>query len=112
MQMRQQVTQTGPAREGKEQDRPRRWLRRACFVLAGAETVLLTLFMGVTIDAALSSDPLSRSIGRGMAILTAVPLVAFVAPALALAILDRWLPASLVLAGLAVPVSMLFWRFA
>ena len=63
-------------------------------------------------SAALSSDPLGRAIGGGMAGLTAVPLGALALPALALAAIDRWLVAALALASLAVPVSILPWRFA
>jgi hypothetical protein len=104
--------QTRPLRENGEQHRPRRWLRRVCFVLAGAETALLILFIAVMADAALSSDPLGSAIGRGMAALTAVTLVVFAMPALVLAVLDRWLLAALMLAGLAVPISILLWRLA
>src|SRR5215470_15002757 len=96
---------TSHQRERGNRDRPWHWLRRACFVLAAIETGLLILFMGVMAGAALSSDPLGSAIGRGMAGLTAVPLLLFALPALTLAAADRSLPAALALAGLAVPVS-------
>jgi hypothetical protein len=99
-------------RESGEQDRPWRWLRRACFVLAAVETGLLILFMGVMAGAALSSDPLGSAIARGAAGLTAAPLLLFALPALTLAAADRWLPVALALAGLAVLVSILLWRLA
>jgi len=103
---------TGHQRGSEEQDHRRRWLRRSCFVLAAVETGLLVLFVAVMVRAALSSDPLGSAIGRGMAGLTAVPLLLFALPALALAVADRCLLAALTLASLAVPVSILLWLLA
>jgi ABC-type proline/glycine betaine transport system permease subunit len=90
----------------------RLWLRYACLVLAGIETVLLTLYAAIMVGMGLSSDALGSEIGKGMAGLTANPLLAFALPALVLAVLDRWLLTALTLASLGVPVSILLWRFA
>jgi hypothetical protein len=93
-------------------NRPRLWLRRACIVLAGVETVALTGYAGIMVTLAFSSDPLGSAIGRGMVVLTAVPLVGLALPAPVLAILDRWQLMALTLATLVVPVSILLWRLA
>jgi ABC-type proline/glycine betaine transport system permease subunit len=90
----------------------RLWLRYACLVLAGIETVLLTLYATIMVGMGLSSDALGSAIGKGMAGLTAIPLLAFALPALVLAVLDRWLLTALSLASLGVPVSILLWRLA
>ena len=90
----------------------RLWLRYACLILAGIETALLTLYAAIMVGAGLSSDALGCAIGKGMAGLTAIPLLAFALPALVLAALDRWLLTALTLASLGVPVSILLWRFA
>jgi hypothetical protein len=103
---------TGLRCEGGERDHPGLWLRRACIVLAGVETVALTGYAGIMVTLAFSSDPLGSAIGRGMVVLTAVPLVALALPALVLAILDRWPLIALTLATLVVPVSILLWRLA
>ena len=60
----------------------RLWLRYACLVLAGIETVLLTLYAAIMVGMGLSSDALGSAIGKGMAGLTAIPLLAFALPAL------------------------------
>jgi hypothetical protein len=49
---------TGRRCESGERDRPWLWLRRACIVLAGVETVALTGYAGIMATLAFSSDPL------------------------------------------------------
>ena len=74
--------------------------------------MLLTLYATIMVGMGLSSDALGSAIGKGMAGLTAIPLLAFALPALVLAVLDRWLLTALSLASLGVPVSILLWRLA
>jgi hypothetical protein len=96
---------------GHREKRPAR-LRHACLVLAGIETVPLMLYGAIMIGMGLSSDALGSAIGKGMADLTAIPLLAFALPALTLALLDRWLWTALALAVVGLPVSILLWRLA
>ncbi len=99
-------------RTSAQRDMRRVRLRYACLLLAGIETGLLLLYAAMMVGVGLSSDALSSAIGKGMAGLTAIPLLAFALPALVLAVLDRWLLTALALASLVVPVSILLWQFA
>lgn len=91
-----------------------RWpsLRVPVILLAGAETVVLLLFIAVVAPSALSSDPLGRAIGRGVIVLTAMPLVLFALPALAMGVMNRWLPLALVLVLLAVATGVVLYFYA
>ncbi len=92
----------------------RRWppLRILVVVVAGIDTLLLVPYFGIMVIAGLSTDPLGRAIGQGMALLTAVPLFVFAAPALILGVVNRWLPVALVLALLAMPVGIFLFYSA
>jgi hypothetical protein len=59
-----------------------------------------------------STDPLGRNIAYGIMALTCVPLALCAVPALALGLLDRWLPAALLLALAATPAWLLLMRGA
>ena len=59
-----------------------------------------------------SADPLGRNIAYGIMALTCVPLALCALPALALGLVDRWLPAALLLALLAAPAWLLLMRGA
>jgi hypothetical protein len=84
-------------------------LRKTVLVLTGLEALLALAFIALMLQA---TDPIGSSIGRGMAMLTAIPLAALVLPALALAIADRWLKFALALSLLALPLSALLWVVA
>ena len=83
--------------------------RGGALALGAIELALGLLFIAVMLQ---SSDPLGAAIGRGMAMLTAVPLMLFVVPGLVLAVLDRALPLALGLEIGALPVAFLLWRVA
>lgn len=59
-----------------------------------------------------STDPLGRNIAYGIMALTCLPLALCAFPALALGLLDRWLPAALLLALAATPLWLLLMRGA
>ena len=72
-------------------------LRRAVATLAAVEAILLVTYLVLMGSLALSSDPIGRSTGRGMVMLTLLPLVLCTLPALILAVTGRWLVLALVL---------------
>ncbi len=87
-------------------------LRRVILVLGVIEAALLVLFLLMMLRGASTSDPLGRSIGLGMAQLTAIPIVILVLPAIALGYWNRKLPFALGLVVLAAPLSALLWYLA
>ena len=90
----------------------RQGLRVLVIVVAALESGVLLMFVGVMVAMTLSSDPLGRAIGQGVATLAAIPLIAFALPALILAVVNRWLTIALLLAALAVPVAVVLFVYA
>jgi hypothetical protein len=84
-------------------------LRKVVLALGATEGLALLVFVAVMLQ---SSDPLGKAIGQGMAQLAAVPLLVCIVPGLGLGLVNRWLPAALVLLLIAIPVGFVLWRFA
>jgi hypothetical protein len=85
-------------------------LRLAVLALASLEilasiAIVIFFYKGAT-------DPLGRNIAYGIMALICVPLALCAMPALALGLLDRWLPAALLLALAAAPLWLLLMRGA
>ena len=85
-------------------------LRIAVLGLAGLEILTGIGIMGVFYKG--STDPLGRNIAYGIMTLTCIPLAVCVLPALALGLLDRWLPIALLLALATAPAWLLLMRGA
>jgi hypothetical protein len=84
-------------------------LRKVVLILGVAESLVALLFVVLMLQ---SSDPFAKAIGQGMAQLAMIPLLVCILPGLGLGLLNRWLPAALVLLLLAVPVAYIVWRMA
>jgi hypothetical protein len=86
------------------------WLRYTVLALAGLE---VALFLWIELDFLLRSpgmDMLTRSMNRDFSLIAIVPFALFTLPALALAIIRRWLWLALALA--IVPLLLLGALFA
>jgi hypothetical protein len=84
-------------------------LRATVIAIALTEALALAAFIALMLQ---QSDPIGRSIGQGMALLTLAPLGLLVLPGLYLGFTGRWLPAALALVVLAVPVAAGLWLMA
>ena len=83
---------------------------RVVVIVAGLlETAAVVAFAALMLQ---SSDPLGRAIGEAMVKLIAIPFCLMVLPGLGLGLADHWLPAAMTLLVLAVPATLLLWRFA
>jgi hypothetical protein len=78
-----------------------RWL---VLTLGALETLVAVNLVGFLLW---TSDPLALAIGKGVAGLVAVPYLLFVAPALLMGLIGRWLPLALALLVIAVPATLL-----
>lgn len=89
-------------------------LRLIVLSIAGVQTIAMAalLLMIVTSGHLTSGEALSRSIGWAALMIYGIPYAVFAAPALALALLNRWLPLALVLSLLAIPAAMLMFNLA
>ncbi|WP_295555643.1 hypothetical protein [uncultured Hyphomicrobium sp.] len=84
-------------------------MRLVTLVLGSVEVILFTLFAHLMLQ---STDPLGASIGQGMTLLLAAPLVLLTLPGLLLAWLDRAPRTALALVLLALPAAVLLWSGA
>lgn len=84
-------------------------LRLITLSIGSVEVILFTLFAHVMLQ---STDPLGASIGEGMTLLMAAPLILLTLPGLLLAWLDRAPRTALTLVLLAVPLAAMLWASA
>lgn len=87
-------------------------LRRIVLVVAGAEAVFLLIYMALFAGNLGSGEALSRNIAQAVLMLTAIPAVLLVLPALVLGIMNRALKLALSFALLALPLGVLLFLFA
>lgn len=89
-----------------DQASPAGLLRLVTLVAGSIEVILFTLFAHLMLQ---STDPLGASIGQGVTMLLAAPLVLLTVPGLLLAWLDRASRTALALVLLAAPLAALLW---
>lgn len=87
---------------GKAEGRSRQWMRLAVFAIGGLEAALLLFFVWLGINGLNSTEALGRSISRALVLVYGVPLLVLVAPALVLAVINRWLAFALGLCTIGV----------
>lgn len=89
-------------------------LRVLVLVLAGLETAAMLLLLVLVIGSGqlTSGEALSRSLGWALLAIYGLPYLVCVVPALALALLDRWLPFALALCILVVPAVLVVLNYA
>lgn len=89
-------------------------LRSLVFFISGLEAIAITVVIGIVVASGqlTSGEPLSRELAWGAVIIFGLPYLAFVAPALFLAFINRYLPFALGLCVLLPPVAFLAFVYA
>lgn len=84
-------------------------LRKFVLTLGAAEALTILVFVVIMLQ---PTDPIGRAIGQGMAQRAGFTLVVFILPGLWLGVLNRWLPAAVLMLLIAPPLTFILWRLA
>lgn len=87
------------------------WLRYVVLALVGLQVALFVFAQFDYLLRASSMDMITRSMNRDMSIIICIPFALLTLPALALAIMRRWLVLALILAILPLLMVVAFFAF-